>query len=137
MYLPKFKYTTSESYLEGLYSTTVTHTFFSYLARVGDKYLNGNLIYFKDLEKIKVFMFWQTNFQNLVINNITPPTLDTDITTNSALPTYSFYSTWMNNMFGDIPTTAMTIYVPDSAISTYQADSNYNAYTIKGISELT
>lgn len=117
-------------------------TFFTY--RLKDDYqyrLRVNVLYFKDIQEIQPFMFFGCYPKNLVINNTQPPSFgqvptnslnQSDVSTN--------YAAWSTQMFGTIPTSgvdAMTIYVPDSAISAYQANSHFNSYTIAGISTLT
>ena len=92
-------------------------------------------MYFKDLEKIQLAMFFKTTISNLVINKATPPTFDTNVTINPSI-TVIAQGNWDTKMFGNISTSTMTIYVPNSAVSTYQADSNYNSYTILGIGSL-
>lgn len=135
-YLPKFKYSTISS-LERQ-GASINSSFFTYRIDNGNsRYTTFNVLYFKDLQKIQAFMFYHTRIKNLVINNSTPPAFDTSMTYTSDFQSFVGFNTWVNTMFGDIPTSSMTIYVPDAAISTYQADSNYSAYTIAGISTLT
>lgn len=45
----------------------------------------------------------------------------------------SDFTDWSTKPFGNMSIATMTIYVPNNAVSTYQADSNYNSYTILGI----
>lgn len=100
--------------------------------------LSIKLLYFKNIQFVKKFSFYGCRIKNLVINNITPPPLDTTPTWQD-IDNVTNASYWKEDVFGTIPTTgadAMTIYVPDSAVATYQADSNYNAYTIRGINEV-
>ena len=129
LYMPKYKNYGSSS-ITGQWSQ-VDSSMFCINGR-SDSKLTIKLLYFKDLYKVGWFDFYTARIKNLVINNSTPPTFDTSISTSfDGEP--SDGSEWRSKMFGPYIT---TIYVPDSAVATYQADSNYNAYTIRGINEV-
>lgn len=135
IYMPQFQKDTRTK-LEQYYGT-FQDTFFGYRSR-GFFYIN--LLYLRDIMEIGQFFLYNTSIKNLVINKTTPPVLGPNLTaTGSDISNnnHTAYNTWVGTMFGDILTSYMTIYVPDSAVSTYQANSYYNSYTIKGISELT
>lgn len=89
------------------------------------------LLYFKDISSFKVGNFYCSNITNLVINNTTPPTLDNSDTSLSSLT--GWWDVWGNSIFGDC--NIGTLWVPNSAVSTYQADPQYSNLTIKGIDE--
>lgn len=89
------------------------------------------LLYLKDISSFKVGNFYCSNITNLVINNTTPPTLDNSDTSLSSLT--GWWDVWGNSIFGDC--NIGTLWVPNSAVSTYQADPQYSNLTIKGIDE--
>lgn len=89
------------------------------------------LLYFKDMSSFKVGNFYCSNITNLVINNTTPPTLDNSDTSLSSLT--DWWNVWGNSIFGDC--NIGTLWVPNNAVSTYQADPQYSNLTIKGIDE--
>lgn len=95
---------------------------------------NIGLYYLKDIETFGYMAFYGTTIDNLVINNVTPPTLTT--TENSTQMGYTMYQDWGNVIFG--PNSVIgTLWVPDSAVATYQADPLYSGLTIKGINTKT
>lgn len=105
----------------------------SFFQRQSQKYgiASVGLFYFKDISSFKVGNFYCSNITNLVINNTTPPTLDNSDTSLSSLT--DWWNIWGNSIFGDC--NIGTLWVPNSAISTYQADPQYSNLTIKGIDE--
>ena len=92
----------------------------------------SELVYFKDITTFGLCTFFRTTIQNLVINNITPPTYDT---TNISTFNGRDYTSTISNLFGDA--TIGTLWVPDSAVATYQANPLYSSLTIKGINTKT
>ena len=135
LYAPKFMYSNTTSFSSAW--GKLNKSLFSYLANDTNSSTTIKLLYFKDLQSIKHFDFYCGRIKNLVINNLVPPSFDTTVPVNST--DIGNYQNWINTMFGTIPTSgadAMIIYVPDSAVSTYQANSNYNSYTIRGINEI-
>lgn len=131
IYFPSFANYTATTF-NGYYSTPL-QTFFTHRCQ-NSRSFSANLVYFKDLQTILGLFFHRTIIKNLVINNVTPPTFDT---TTAAYG--SDISSYVNYVFGQLNSTGtngMIIYVPDSAVSTYQADANYNSYVIRGINEI-
>ena len=130
MYFPAFTQSTLTSY--GEYYGAPNQSFFSYRAQAV-RTITMDLLYFKDLQTIQALFFNATVIKNLVINNTTPPVFD-----STAAQGYNFTYANVNSVFGTNSTGAngMIIYVPDSAKATYQADSNYNNYVIRGIDEI-
>lgn len=132
IYFPVFANYTGNDF--GAYYGTPGLTFFTYRCQTSRSF-SANLVYFKDLQTIIGLFFYGTIIKNLVINNTTPPVFDTTTATYSS----QISSTYINQVFGQLNSTGangMIIYVPDSAVSTYQADTNYNSYVIRGINEI-
>lgn len=98
----------------------------------GNARFNINLLYFKDITTFGLATFYKTTIQNLVINNVTPPTYDT---TNLSLFSGKSFESTITDLFGDC--IIGTLWVPDSAVATYQADPLYSGLTIKGINTKT
>lgn len=139
LYMKSLKYYQPEMY-ESLWGNLSPSSMFGYRTREDRGFIQIGLLYFKNLEKIHTLQFYGARIKNLIINSVTPPIKDdTGITYKSSIENIPNYSYWQSSLFGTIPTTgnaAMIIYVPDSAVATYQADSNYNSYTIRGINEV-
>ena len=106
----------------------------------GPSRVNIGLLYFRDISSFGALTFFKCNIDNLVINNVTPPTLN-----YSTEASWRYYNTqvWDNNIF---PTgnsdqndnvVIGTLWVPDSAVATYQADPLYSHLNIKGINTKT
>lgn len=137
IYAPKFIYTSRSSNYESF--SKLRGGLLTYQNN-GTGITSVKLLYFRDLQNLKTFDLFAASIKNLVINNTTPPTFDTSLPDDGGnVSNIANATTWKTVMFGTIPTSgtgAMTIYVPDSAVATYQADSNYNAYTIRGINEI-
>ena len=150
LYMPKFQYSTLTTYnLTGSRGIT---SMICYQNRepVGNNSGSNSgelgyidLIYFKDIQRIAYFQFYGGRFKYIIINNNTPPQIDNTIDTSN-LVNINNYNTWSTNLFGptqwtdrdNTTTIDTTIYVPDSAKSTYEADNNYNIYIIRGINEI-
>lgn len=133
IYLPSFTHDTQSHYAQ--WYAHINGSFFTYRCTNSGIVVSMNLIYFKDLQSIQDGMFHRTTIRNLVINNNTPPSFDT----SSATYDSDINPIFRNNIFGTYNSTGtngMIIYVPDSAVTTYQADSNYNSYVIRGINEI-
>lgn len=111
--------------------------------------LQADVVYFRDITKFYTADFALTKIKALVINNTTPPAwANTNDVSDADAETSNAYEAHKGKMFYNSDITA--IYVPDSAVSTYQADPywggsatvpwdntvKYNPYQIKPISEL-
>ena len=94
--------------------------------------MNIGLLYYKNITDIGLGTFHRCSITNLVINNVTPPTYN-QAGTNLSSSMSTWWSTWGSSMFGDA--SIGTIWVPDSAVSTYQSNSHFVGKTIKGINE--
>lgn len=102
------------------------------------------LLYYRDITSFGDATFFRCNIENLVINNITPPTLNNSDTTFSG---EYYWQNWGNNIFGNQNASSDaflhdhaiigTLWVPDSAVATYQANPQYSSLTIKGINTKT
>lgn len=107
----------------------------------GNAMMNIGLLYFRDITSFGYVTFYRCNITNLVINNVTPPTHSTN--SNQSDDT-AYYPSWGNSIFGDQTSSYLgnkafigTLWVPDSAVATYQADPQYSGLTIKGINTKT
>ena len=132
IYFPVFTNYTENNFED--YYGTPGYTFFTYRCQTFRNF-SANLVYFKDLQTIIGLFFYGTIIKNLVINNTTPPVFDTTTVTYPS----NISSNYINQVFGQLNSTGadgMIIYVPDSAVSTYQANANYNSYVIRGINEI-
>lgn len=109
----------------------------------------ADVVYFRDITKFYTGDFALTKIKALVINNTTPPAwANTNDMSDADAETSTGCEGHKGKMFYNSDITA--IYVPDSAVSTYQADPywggsatvpwdntvKYNPYQIKPISEL-
>lgn len=128
LYLPKIEIPKDNS-------TNYSQDEWNFLSRT-----NIGILYFKQLRKMYPGWFRLSTVQKLVINNTTPPQW---CYPNDA----STYSQWYENKTlclakdtrgSSIIYCTNDIYVPDSAVSTYQADANWSAVAqyIKPISNL-
>lgn len=96
------------------------------------------LLYYRDITSFGIFTFKKCNITNLVINNTQPPILAIDPNED-----YSNYPIWANSIFPTGNSDANdnvnigTLWVPDSAVATYQANPLYSHLTIKGINTKT
>lgn len=106
----------------------------------GNSTMNIGLLYLRDISSFGYVTFYRCNITNLVINNTTPPTHSTNANQSSD----EYYSSWGNSIFGDQTSSNLgnratigTLWVPDSAVATYQADPQYSGLTIKGINTKT
>lgn len=98
------------------------------------------LLYYKDITSFGHCTFAYCNIQNLVINNTTPPTFTPN--TDSNQTSLDYYGAWSDTPFGHIDADSAravigTLWVPNSAKATYQANSLYSSLTIKGIDDQT
>ena len=97
--------------------------------------LISDVIYLRDIQYLYPGDFGRTTCNALVINNVTPPVWrnkgnkdDSEVQSNSDIKSLVFASSAISN-----------IYVPDSAVTTYQNDENWStmASKIKPLSTLT
>lgn len=84
------------------------------------------IVYFKDLSSLTTGAFCGTAIRNLVINNITPPTVtaNTTVVTNDLLNSTQPRSTITN------------VYVPDTAVSTYQSTAYWQDMNIVSMNNI-
>lgn len=125
LFYPNITYTTgapNDSWYGNPKNTAFTYT---------NGQMNIGLLYYKNITDIGIGTFHRCSITNLVINNVNPPTYNSDGADLSSMSTW--WSTWGSNMFGDA--NIGTIWVPDSAVSTYQSNSRFAGKTIKGINE--
>lgn len=116
------------------------YTYFTQRVTGGTSRINVGLLYFRDISSFGALTFYKCNIDNLVINNVTPPTLN-----YSTESSWRYYNTqvWDNNIFptgnSDQNNNVVigTLWVPDSAVATYQADPLYSHLNIKGINTKT
>ena len=116
------------------------YTYFTSRPTGGSSRVNIGLLYFRDISSFGALTFFKCNIDNLVINNVTPPTLN-----YSTDASWRHYNTqvWDNNIFptgnSDQNNNVVigTLWVPDSAVATYQADPLYSHLNIKGINTKT
>ena len=97
------------------------------------------LLYYRDITSFGNLTFYRCNIDNLVINNVTPPTLAPNPNDSSQ----AYYSIWGDKIFptgnpdAENNVVIGTLWVPDSAVATYQADPLYSHLNIKGIGTKT
>ena len=121
-----------------IYSTPNNTAFTSYAQHNSSRACRFGLLYYKDIEHFNAFTFYGTVIENLVINNVTPPDLVNE--SSSDISTYQYYQDWTTKIFPTgIPMAPQitTLWVPDSAVATYQANPLYSGLTIKGINTKT
>lgn len=116
------------------------YTYFTSRVTGGASRVNIGLLYFRDISSFGALTFYKCNINNLVINNVTPPTLNYSA---NASDRYYREAVWNNNIFptgnSDQNNNVVigTLWVPDSAVATYQADPLYSHLNIKGINTKT
>ena len=124
IYIPKLQYGDDASSYRNFYTS-----------RGIFKGIKTDLLYLRDIEAFHPGDFCNTDITCLVINNITPPEWrnsydkqDSEVTNDE----------WRKHRVLSSSTIA-NIYVPDSAVSTYQSDSNWSTVydKIKPLSQLT
>ena len=128
VYFPKLTTSNSNTYYSG------------YNAHQGTfQYITVDLIYFRDIQTFHPYDFCYCTCTTLVINNTTPPAWNnqndrTDVEQQSQ---NNWQQGWRENVLEY--STIGTIYVPDSAVTTYQQDSNWStvANKIQPLSQLT
>lgn len=95
-----------------------------------------NIVYLKNIEYIDKYSFCGTGGLNLIINNTTPPKIvDHDRGSGEILlgPPITYSNVTLVTEFQSTPN---LIYVPDSAVNTYQTEWPTHATIIRGISSL-
>lgn len=137
MYFPKFEHCDITQYktVRGELDRSLTS---DRINPDGSETISIGLIYFRDISYFNFFDFYGGRFKNIVINKVNPPQLG-NATYTQDVSQLSDYNTWSDKLFGDnygSGTNNIYIYVPDSAVSAYKADSKYNIYTIRGINEV-
>lgn len=97
---------------------------------MGNGRCNIKLLYYKDITTFGYATFCNLICDNLVINNVTPPTyhLSEDTTYQPA---------WQSLLGDGTRASIGTLWVPDEAVATYQADPVYASLNIKGINTKT
>ena len=99
-----------------------------YQSTITDK----NIIYFKDLSSVETGAFCGGNVKHLIINNTTPPTV-------------TAYQDKKQNLLIDVSgngvsrSVVQNVWVPDSAVNTYKADTYWGEFgnKIQGLSGLS
>lgn len=126
IFMPKTK---SSSDASGtIYGDTLS-TSWAYSSPGSARRVTIELLYYKDIQKFGYAHFNHTSITHLVINNTTPPIYNTSDVASDYCPIWQ-------TMLGGAPTwcSVPTLWVPDSAVATYQADPAYAEFTtIKGI----
>lgn len=123
------------SYVDGFYDNWWSN-WGSFAGEHNHRFTCG-LMYFKNLTKMYPATFVHITCTALVINNTTPPVWanQNDITDEESSESTSKNVMFEGSSFGG--SGLRIVYVPDSAISTYQSDAMWGAQcTFKGISEL-
>ena len=122
IYMPKLETDSVDGYFAN--QTYTTGTFYG---------INTSILYLKNIQAFHPGAFSYTQITNLVINNTTPPEWrNTNNELNLADPAHD------KQFVINVTTTINNIYVPDSAVSAYQNDSNWSvvASKIKPLSQL-
>ena len=121
------------------YYGTPQSTMFTYRSQeISGRLCRFGLLYFKNIEHFYAYTFYAVVVQDLVINNVTPPDLVDH--TSGDISTTTYYQDWTTKIFPTgIPMAPQitTLWVPDSAVATYQANPLYSGLTIKGINTKT
>jgi hypothetical protein len=97
--------------------------------------ISFELLYYRDITSFGNRTFYRCIIDNLVINNVTPPTFTTNAGESSSI--------WIDKIFPTGNSAASdnvvigTLWVPDSAVATYQANPLYSHLNIKGINTKT
>lgn len=126
IFMPKTK--SSDDASGEAYGDTLT-THWAYSSSNSNRRVTIGLLYYRDIQKFGYAHFNHTSITHLVINNTTPPTYNTSDVASDYVPRWQ-------TMLGGAPTwcSVPTLWVPDSAVATYQADPAYAEFTtIKGI----
>lgn len=124
LYIPKIINTSSDSYFQSYvyYNGTFTG-------------ITADIIYLRDLQSLHPGDFSYTTCTALVINNTTPPIWKNryDLTDEETTDSQNTKDRVFSN------STITNIYVPDSAVTTYQTDANWSsvANKIQPLSNLT
>lgn len=116
-------------------SNYTNNTMYTYNVSSGSGMISFGLLYYRDIISFGNKTFFRCIIDNLVINNVTPPTFTPNADESSSI--------WMDKIFPTGNSTASenvvvgTLWVPDSAVATYQANSLYSHLNIKGINTKT
>lgn len=84
-----------------------------------------NTIYYKDIESFEAGTFVCIDVYNIIINNVTPPSLITNSKLDSAEDGVTDYNTHIFAGNTKANTNIQNIYVPDSAVETYKQNTLY------------
>ena len=128
IYLPKLTASSNSTWYTNWYSHSGTF-----------QNINTDLLYFRDIQAFHPYDFCYTTCTALVINNVTPPSWNnnSDRTDNEQQAQSGWQAGWREYVLEH--STITNIYVPDSAVTTYQQDSNWStvANKILPLSQLT
>lgn len=116
-------------------SNNTYNTMYTYNVSSGSGMISFELLYYRDITSFGNRTFYRCIIDNLVINNVTPPTFTPNADESSSI--------WIDKIFPTGNSTASenvvigTLWVPDSAVATYQANPLYSHLNIKGINTKT
>lgn len=128
LFLPKVLESNDAS--GSIYDIVPASSAFQYACHQGGR-LRLKLLYYRDIQTFGYAHFLNVLIDNLVINNVTPPQYRT---TEVAV---DYFPEWQA-LNGDGSRCQIgTLWVPDSAVSTYQANPIYADLNIKGIDSQT
>lgn len=135
------------SYINSLYEPLRTSTFAGYrmsnyikttqfcYTSGGNNRMNIELLYFRDITQFGSRTFWKCDINNLVIDNVSPPTLNVSQNETDSIWGNEIFPTGNSDVNDNV--TIGTLWVPDSAVATYQANPLYSHLIIKGINTKT
>lgn len=128
LYFPKI--TATQDGANMLYGS-IRSTQFGYQSHQNGRARIG-LLYYRDLQTIGYATFHNTIIENLIINNNTPPTYNSDVNNTGD-------TDWADILGGQSAHKGQVtiLWVPDNAVSTYQQNPVYSGFTIKGINTKT
>lgn len=134
VYLPKIKNT----YVGYYAGPTVNSSFWTLNGFFVNNESPIHVFYLRDIETFGACTFYGVNITNLVINQVTPPTIAPNSNTNITLVNQNtdiFFAAESDNQ---ILAKVTNIYVPDSAVNAYKAAPGFENVTdrIKPLSEI-